>query len=310
MSTGASLSPAEQARLRRERREQKITSQGGSRLEKIAGLQGGAAAREALYAEHAEPDTASVDKPASSATSSSRLRRRSSSHGADIFGVDGGSEDPFSMLRAGNDPFASVPEELQNDPMLKLLLNTPLFGQGSESGAGAGGIGGGIEDSSSDDLSRLAEKLSKQLMGQISGDKKVEEQPVPNASTWKWKLVRLLSVCAVLGYLWVQLEDYDFSRTMDVTCGIVPLLCLWSDCKPIFYTFVTVSLSLQALRLILDRGRPVSGSIIASIGSFLPHPFGTALVGFARYRMILTDLLEDFSLLLVGLALMYWFKIR
>ena len=48
--------------------------------------------------------------------------------------------------------------------------------------------------------------------------------------------------------------------------------------------------------------------MIATVGSMLPHPFGTALVGFARYRMILTDLLEDFAALVVGLAIMYWIK--
>ena len=46
------------------------------------------------------------------------------------------------------------------------------------------------------------------------------------------------------------------------------------------------------------------------IGSFLPHPFGTVLVGFARYRMIFTDLLEDFCALVFGLGLMYWLKTR
>jgi hypothetical protein len=67
---------------------------------------------------------------------------------------------------------------------------------------------------------------------------------------------------------------------------------------------------LQALRLILDKGRPVPGSWIATIGSFLPHPFGTALFSFARYRVILTDVLEDFSALLFGMALMFWLKTR
>ena len=50
MSTGES-NAAEQARLRRERRENKILAQGNSRLEKIAGLQGGATARETLHPE-------------------------------------------------------------------------------------------------------------------------------------------------------------------------------------------------------------------------------------------------------------------
>jgi hypothetical protein len=80
--------------------------------------------------------------------------------------------------------------------------------------------------------------------------------------------------------------------------------------KPIFYTFIVISLSLQAFRLILEKGKPLPGSTIATVGSFLPHPFGTILIGFARYRMILTDLLEDFAALLFGMGLMYWLKTR
>jgi hypothetical protein len=48
--------------------------------------------------------------------------------------------------------------------------------------------------------------------------------------------------------------------------------------------------------------------MVATIGSFLPDPFGMILVGIARYRMILTDLLEDFAALLFGLGMMYWVK--
>jgi hypothetical protein len=70
------------------------------------------------------------------------------------------------------------------------------------------------------------------------------------------------------------------------------------------------SLSVQALRLILEKGRPFPKSIIAKIGSFLPHPFSTALIGFARYYAIVKDLLEDFSALLFGMALIYWLKTR
>jgi flagellar biosynthesis component FlhA len=80
--------------------------------------------------------------------------------------------------------------------------------------------------------------------------------------------------------------------------------------QPIFYTFLALSLSLQAVRLILDQGRPPPGSTVATIGSFLPPPFSDVLIGFARYRIIFTDLLEDFSVLLFGLGLMYWLKTR
>ena len=78
--------------------------------------------------------------------------------------------------------------------------------------------------------------------------------------------------------------------------------------QPVFYTFIALSLSFQAVRLILDQGKPLPGSMIATVGSMLPHPFGTALVGFARYRMILTNALEDFAMLVTGLAVMYYLK--
>ena len=217
------------------------------------------------------------------------------------------------MLRGGNDPFANLPEELKNDPMMKLLLNNPMFSQGM--GSAAGGLGGGASgDSSSDDLNRLAEKINQQLLGGLMGNKPQQGEQVavaPDTSVWKWKFARIISVVSVLTYLWGQLEDYHFSRNVDISFGIVHLpIRVLANSKPIFYTFIVFSLSLQALRLILDQGKPLPGSTIATIGSFLPHPFGTILVGFARYRMIFTDLLEDFSALLFGIGLMYWFKTR
>jgi hypothetical protein len=48
--------------------------------------------------------------------------------------------------------------------------------------------------------------------------------------------------------------------------------------------------------------------MIATIGSFLPPQIGSLLISFARYRMIFTDIMEDFAGLMFGLALMYWFK--
>src|SRR5579862_9316159 len=101
MSTAES-SAAEQARLRRERREKKILAQGSSRLEKIAGLQGGATAREALHSDPPEPDISSLTGSNTSvhrSPESSRDDSHAVSPGRNVFGVDGGDEDPFNMLR-------------------------------------------------------------------------------------------------------------------------------------------------------------------------------------------------------------------
>jgi hypothetical protein len=230
MSTEAPSSAAEQARLRRERREKKILAQGASRLEKIAGLQGGATAREALHPDPPELDISSHDGSVTSPTQipqssdTAKDSSRAVSPGRNVFSVDGGDEDPFNMLGRGNDPFANVPENLKDDPMMRLLLNNPLFGPPVQSTAAAGGIGGTSQDSSSDDLNQLAARINKQLLGGVSGSEKSggeEVVVVPDTSAWKWKLARVVTVVTILAFLWSQLEDYHFSRNMDITYGMV-----------------------------------------------------------------------------------------
>jgi hypothetical protein len=232
-------SAADQSRLRRERREKKILAQGTSRLEKISGLQGGATAREALSSPpHPDPPEHDIGSdsalspletpisPGPSATSPDTTRH-ALSPSRNVFAVDGGDEDPFNMLRGGNDPMANVPEELRNDPMMKLLLKNPLFEHLAGSG-GAAGRDGPSRDSSSDDLNRLAERLNQQLFGSGNasqfpngGSAVAEEVVPPDTSVWKWKLVRVIGVVTVLYYLWTQIEDIHFSRTMDISLGIV-----------------------------------------------------------------------------------------
>jgi hypothetical protein len=235
-------SAAEQSRIRRERREKKILAQGSSRLEKIAGLQGGASAREALHPDPPEADISNLPTNESAPTSATAIspplppppraanvRRRSSDNGSpgrNLFSVDGGDEDPFNMLRGGNDPFANMPEELRNDPMMKLLMSNPMFEQGMPSGGTSGGRGmsGTSGDSSSDDLNLLADRISKQLFGALAGNQNGEQQAAvaPDTSAvWKWKFLRIMSVVTVMGYLWTQLDDYHFSRSIDITYGIV-----------------------------------------------------------------------------------------
>lgn len=231
MSTETKAPASEQARLRKERREKRILSQGTSRLERIAGLNGGATAREALHPDHHEPDI-SEDIPTASTTSPSQKPEDVKDHehvaapGRNVYSVDGRDDDPFNMLRGGNDAFANVPEELKDDPMWRLLMNTPLFGQSRQSGGA-----GMSSDSSSDDLSRLAEKINKQLLGGLTGSQQSESEQVavaPVTSAWKWKFVRMVSIAAILAYLWGQLEDYHFSPNIDINNGIVRLHAMCS----------------------------------------------------------------------------------
>src|SRR5436190_5581258 len=158
MSTGTSpSSAAEQARLRRERREKKILAQGSSRLEKIAGLQGGATARETLHPDPPEHDISSVDDGAGNVRRSAEAATKTRGHGhaaspgSNLFEFDGGDEDPFNMLRGSNDSFENTAEELKNDPMMKLLLSNPMFSQGMPppGGRASSGVEGGTSKDSS-----------------------------------------------------------------------------------------------------------------------------------------------------------------
>jgi hypothetical protein len=64
------------------------------------------------------------------------------------------------------------------------------------------------------------------------------------------------------------------------------------------------------VRLIYDHDRPGVGSIIETVASLLPSPYGTVIVLLARYRMVFLDVLGDFAMLIFGLAVVYWFKTR
>jgi hypothetical protein len=219
--SGTGLSASDQARLRREKREKRILSQGNSRLERIAGLQGGAAAREALHPDPPEADISQLEEKKTEASSiSSAGRNAPSSPRRDLVSVDGSDDDPFNMLRAGNDPMANVPDELKDDPLMRLLLKNPLFNQGTPSGPSAGV--GPERESSAEDLTALAEKITRQLRGTMAGEQPPDQKQVgPDPSAWKWKSLRIIGVVTVLGYLWTQLEDFHFSRNVDSSYGLV-----------------------------------------------------------------------------------------
>jgi len=238
MSSGAAtaLSPSEQARLRREKREKRILAQGSSRLEKIAGLQGGATAREALHPDPPEADIADLESSENKSSHGSDVVREvapaPSSPRRTVFSVDGGDEDPFNMLRRGNDPLANVPEELRDDPMLRLLLKNHLFHPGMQSDMGAAPE----RESSAEDLTRLAEKITRQLKRGIAGGQEPQTQQSagPDPSALKWKFARTISIITILGYLWTQLEDFHFSRNVDVSYRWVCLYLGFANRSPYF----------------------------------------------------------------------------
>jgi hypothetical protein len=208
-------------RERRERREKRILAQGGSRLERIAGLQGGATAREQLHPDPPEHDISDIpprteslqQRTSTPSTTTWEDALSVAASGRNVFGVDGADENPFGMFAGGNDMFANMPEEMRNDPMMRLLLKNPRLG-----GDRAGDVRGrSTRDSSSEDLSRLAEKINRQLRGEAPAEEEEQVESVP----WRWKFMRLVGVLTILGYIWTNIQDYHFSRQVDTEFNFV-----------------------------------------------------------------------------------------
>jgi hypothetical protein len=134
-----------------------------------------------------------------------------------------------------------MPDELKNNPMMKLLMNNPMFGQATQ--PGRMGIDGPAADDSAD-LDELADKLRKQLLGGPPGGPQ-PQQAVPDSSAWKWKLIRIISILTILGYLSSQLEDYHFARNTTITTELV-FLCMTmlmsADFLYLYYFFSLIAI--------------------------------------------------------------------
>ena len=62
---------------------------------------------------------------------------------------------------------------------------------------------------------------------------------------------------------------------------------------PIFYFLVGLELLWQSTRLLQEKGKCPSGSILSSIAMYLPPPFSTYLMLIARYSIIWVDFVDS-----------------
>ncbi|KAG0636859.1 hypothetical protein HOY80DRAFT_1003123 [Tuber brumale] len=326
------LSPAEQARIRRERRQAKVKEGGNSRLNRITGTQGQTFRNQARPAQEATPDPPDVDISAHHYEPKARQRERIGRE--DIFS---GMEPPPSPFRGS--PLADV--RGQQDPLFgadgdpsdldlgRLMMENNMFG------GQVGGAGSGQEDP----MLRMMQQLMGGTgglggmggLGGLNGPGMGMGVPPPEIQqmqqreqSWgmRWKALHVLSslclaVWVLRGTGWSftgsaleRAESANMTREeapvimTPIALRELVLFCL----LPLFWYFTTMELILQSFRFFLEKGRPPPGSWLTTIGGFLPHPFGTFLTTIARYSVIWTTLIADAGVLIFCLGMVSWWN--
>ncbi|OAA70459.1 GET complex, subunit GET2 [Cordyceps fumosorosea ARSEF 2679] len=336
-SDAAAERAAEQARLRKERREAKIKAGGSSRLNKITGIGGrivgdnDQAVPEAptdtttttAAAEAATPKPAAVEDPDEvdisehyySPGAARLLAQQQQRAGAmpspaatgDFpLPPDGMTEEQHAQLRqlmlGGGQPPAGVGEE---DPLMKMM---------SQMMGGAGGAGGGFPGmpGGADATSPFAS-----MMGGA------QQQPAAAAATdvygTVWRIVHALLALGLGLYvvlatpfdgtlsqrqLAFKLEQQPGGADDDVGASS----SLDGARNNFFWAFATAEAVLLTTKFFLDKGRAPPPGFLWSVAGQLPAPWRGYVVNVMRYGQIFTTVRTDILLCAFVLGVCAWWK--
>ncbi|KAM0553888.1 hypothetical protein ACHAPJ_007234 [Fusarium lateritium] len=322
---------AEQARLRKERREAKLKSGGSARLSKITGL-GGRIPGEpepasATTTATDAPTPAPAPAPAASASAASPTADHADPEEVDI------SEHFYDPKRTAtsrtNAPDAQEPA-ISEDQLRQMMLG---FDRGNGSGTASPAPGGMDEDPIMKMMSQLMAGAglppgSMPPFPGMPGAAPGQFPPVPptavrsSASTNLWRLLHAL-VALGLGLYIVLLTPFTGSkieRERAALAGTTPADPLYAAAEPeletelehrkklFFWTFATAESLLLTTRFFLDRrGSPPTG-VVGTVVQFLPQPYKGYVEIVMRYGQIFTTVRSDILACIFVLGAVAWFK--
>ncbi|KAM7194080.1 hypothetical protein V8F33_007407 [Rhypophila sp. PSN 637] len=330
---GAAVRAAEQARLRKERREAKIKAGGASRLNKISGLAGG-------VPKEVEPST---DSTTQSPQPTSRPQPASASSHADPDEVDISLAQHYYQPQAT--PRVPTPQQQQGMPDLSEdELRQVMLGF---DGNAAGGPGGGLND---DMLMQMMMQgfgggaggpggggagnnpfanMMFSGMGQQPGMPGIpgatqEAVAVPDRYASLW---RLLHTAVALGLglyiaLWTSFSgtkvDRDLSKSRGAEAVGSPAgaekVLLESDginaemARKFFWAFATAEAVLLTTRFFMDRGRAPPQGLLGTIVGFLPGKIGNYIKIGLQYSQIFSTVKADILVCVFVLGACSWLR--
>ncbi|TPX15197.1 uncharacterized protein E0L32_004755 [Thyridium curvatum] len=326
----AAARAAEQARLRKERREAKIKAGGTARLNKITGL-GGGVQRDAQPA----ASTASSAPPPSSSPAAGRGPSEDHADPAEVDisehyyqpssttarippaaagGPPGMSEAQLRQMMlgfeqpppglagpgpaaAGQNPFGAAGAD--EDPMMKLLSQMMMGGPG----AGAGGVPPGMGGAGAANPFFPGMPMPGQ------------QAQVPDRYASLWRLVHF-AVALGLGLYIALATPFTGSRAEREQSALEHRLGHVTEQdvarQYFFWAFATAESVLLTSRFFLDRGRnkagAAGGSILWSLLGFLPPPVKTSLETGMQYVQIFSTVRADILACIFVLGVCHWVR--
>lgn len=302
-----SVNAAEQARVRKERREAKLRQNAGARLNKITGLGGGI---------RQEPNIA----PAKAAVSH-----------ADPAEVDISEHHYQPQVTHRNVPHNANPpsrtNEIDEDALRQMMLGTdPTMGAmpgGNRPFAGLPGLDQlGLPGAGDDSMM----KILQQMMGNLDGGGAGGMPPFPgmpgksgldnqssNTTAYLWRIIHTLFALSLglyaafattysgtriereLSSTWQRVEGADVS---DGNTGRIQF----------FWIFATVELILQTTRFLAEKGRIEHGGMLGTISALLPEPYRGYLAIGTRYSRIWTTISGDALVVVFVLGACSWVR--
>ncbi|KAK3387225.1 hypothetical protein B0H63DRAFT_469556 [Podospora didyma] len=328
----ASARAAEQARLRKERREAKIRAGGASRLNKISGLGGG-------VQRDPPPPAASAPAPATKVTKP-MASPEAHADPEEVF-ISDHFYQPQTTARIPpvGGPGDNLSSEAQLQQMMMGFEGSPGVGGGGM--PGAGGLGNGIDE---DPMM----KMMMQIMGGggpggMGGDMPFpfpppkaggganpfanmagfpgmpgeQQQVLPDRYASLW---RLLHTAVALGLglyiaLWTTFSGTKLERdrrTVTKALGDdgVEVQAHESAMK-LFWAFATAEAVLLTTRFFMDRGRralPAGSGVLGMAMGFIPQPFKGYLDIALRYGQIFSTVKADILVCLFVLGACSWVR--
>ncbi|OQO12866.1 hypothetical protein B0A48_02330 [Cryoendolithus antarcticus] len=304
-----------QARLRREKRQAKLATEGEDRLAKIKQLNGGVA-----------PPDEVLGGPALPKPSGSKAATVTDSEDPDEVDISSHPYTPANGSGAGT-PRGGRQEQ---DPFMQAMLQMQSQ-QGPGGGGGSRGAGGHAEvdpmqqmmqqmmgmmgadpndpNSQPGEMPQIGQMLST-IMGGAGGGGGANAQVQPaSRSTYVWRLTHALFALALGVYITLTstFNGTQLSRSesaFTITENRSPLG------PRLFWMFGTAELLLQSTRYFVEGGQLRGGGWLATIANsgFVPPPYAHYIRTIGSYMRIYTTIMSDAMVIVFVLGCMAWWR--
>ncbi|KAL8296772.1 hypothetical protein RB597_006071 [Gaeumannomyces tritici] len=338
MTEGVATSPedaaaaraAEQARIRKERREAKIKAGGSARLNKITGL-GGGLQRDPI------PQPPTAEQPSDSAAAAQPAAAGTAEH-ADPAEVDISEHyyAPRATPRqpADSSPAPPTPPSAAAPEMSEAQLRQLMLGLDPRAGAGAGGAPPFPGPPGAADEDPMMKLLSQMMggggmpgggpgmfpPGMMGGGGTTPQQQAtapPPVDTYAvaWRLLHL-AVALGLGLYMALFSGFNGTReardrAARASADGIPDLLDGDDAGRrhlFFWGFATAEAVLITSRFFLDRARAPPSGIVWTVASFLPGPFRGYAESVLRYGQIFSTVRSDLLVCVFILGVSSWLQ--